>query len=461
MQSLRLLFATIVLASGISSYSLGAELPAAEEVDELAEPLIHSGSVVGMVVGLSLDGERLIRSYGSTAPEGEVIPDERTLFEIGSVTKTFTALLLAMAVERGELQLDDIVADYLPDDIDGLQRKEEAVRLVHLATHTSGLARMPSNFAPADPLNPYADYTVDQLYEYLRGVRLRRTPGEKYVYSNLAVGLLGHILAEQADMPYEALVVSRVCDPLELADTRIDLSGDLGERLAPGHTADGDPQPNWDLPTLAGAGALRSSVHDLLAYCDANLTPAATPFAEAIASTHVARHDIEEGGRIALGWHVETESDFLWHTGGTGGYRAFVAFCPSQQLAVVVLANTATDIVDKLGSELGKLLLEEPVEPIALRTPVTIDPAELDAYVGRYELTPLAVLDVRRDGDRLMAQLTGQGAYRLYPEATDEFFYRVVDAQITFQRDDDGQVVALVLHQNGQDHTAKKLPADD
>src|SRR4029453_3090616 len=135
-----------------------------------------------------------------------------------------------------------------------------------LATHTSGLPRLPSPFTPKNPANPYADYSVEDLYRFLSSHELRRDIGSQYEYSNLGGGLLGHVLARRAGMDYEALVRARITGPLGMNDTRIVLTPEMRGRLAAGHNAALKPVPNWDLPTLAGAGALRSTVNDLLKF---------------------------------------------------------------------------------------------------------------------------------------------------------------------------------------------------
>ena len=209
----------------------------------------------GIVVGL-LDpsGARRIIAVGV---------DQAAVFEIGSITKTFTASILADMVDHGEVRLDDPVAKYLPPSVRVPSRNGKQITLLDLATQSSGLPRMPSNFTPKDSLNPYADYTVQQMYAFLSSYALTRDVGAEYEYSNLGVGLLGHALALKAGTSYEALVRQRILGPLGMHETAITLTPALRARLAPGHEIDGRVVPNWDLPTFAGAGALRSTVRDM------------------------------------------------------------------------------------------------------------------------------------------------------------------------------------------------------
>ena len=194
-----------------------------------------------------------------------------TIFEIGSATKVFTSLLLADMVQRGEVALNDPVAKFLPAGVSVPERNGRQITLVDLATHTSGLPRLPANLNPKDPNNPYADYTPEQLYQFLSSYQLPRDIGAQYEYSNLGGGLLGFALARRAGMSYEALVKSRICDPLGMKDTGITLTPEMKARFAVGHDQGLARVENWDLPTLAGAGALRSTANDLLAFVSANI----------------------------------------------------------------------------------------------------------------------------------------------------------------------------------------------
>jgi len=302
----------------------------------------HQG--VGIAVGVIDPAGRRVVAYGKTAKDGKAV-DAETLFEIGSVTKVFTSLLLADMVQRGEVALTDPVSKYLPPNVKMPERGGKKITLIDLATHTSGLPRLPSNFNPKDPANPYADYTVAQLYEFLATVQLTRDIGSKYEYSNLGGGLLGHALARRAGTDYETLVRTRILEPLAMKNTAITLSKSMKDRLATGHDAALQPVSNWDLPTLAGAGALRSTANDLLTFAGANLGIAKSPLASSMASMLATRRPTGIPGLdIALGWHISTINghEIVWHNGGTGGYRTWIGFDPKSRTGVVVLSNTST-----------------------------------------------------------------------------------------------------------------------
>jgi CubicO group peptidase (beta-lactamase class C family) len=283
-----------------------------------------------------------------------------TLFEIGSVTKTFTGSLLAEMVARGEVKLDDPVAKYLPANVHVPSRGGKQITLLDLATQSSGLPRLPANMHPADFGNPYADYTVEQLYEFLNSYKLTRDIGEKYEYSNVGVGLLGYVLSLRAGKPYSELVRERILEPLGMHDTMIELTADAKKRMAQGFDGLGTPVRLWDLPTLAGMGGLRSTANDMLKYLAANLDVNSKPLGQILASARLPRRDIDSrGNRIGLTWHVVNAygTTITWHNGGTGGFHSYIGMDEARQRGVIVLTNSVISADD-----IGFHLLEPKIE---------------------------------------------------------------------------------------------------
>ena len=449
-----------VLLAPVAAAAQAASLPADEEVRQILTRLVETEQrAVGIVVGL-VDGRgRRVVGHGRLAAGDPRVPDADTVFEIGSVTKVFTAVVLADMVEGGEVGLDAPVRRLLGPDASLPSRDGVEITPLHLATHSSGLPRLPDNLDPADFENPYADYTEADLMAFLSSYDLRRPVGESVVYSNLGAGLLGHALAVRAGADYETLVTGRVLDPLGMTDTRIELTPSARERLAAGHGFSLEPAASWDMPALAGAGALRSTANDLLGFLEANLGLRESRLDAVLRATHESRRSFEPPSTdIGLGWLIRTGHgrEFRWHSGGTGGYRSFIGFDGEAGVGVVVLSNAARNVTD-LGFHLldPRFALTETAQP---RTEVDLDPAVYDQYVGRYQLVRGVNITVTRDGDGLFAQLTGQQRFEVFPESEDEFFLRVVDARITFGRDGAGAVDHLVLHQNGVDQRAVRLP---
>ncbi len=417
---------------------------------------------IGIVAGVIDAKGRRVVAYGSLAKDDKRPLNGDTVFEIGSMTKVFTSLVLMDMAQKGEVAVTDPVSKYLPPGVKLPERNDRKITLQDLSTQISGLPRMPSNMRPKDMLNPYADYSVEQLYQFLSGYQLTRDIGAKYEYSNLGVGLLGHVLSLRAGMDYEALVRSRICDPLGMSSTRVTLSPDMKARLAIGHSATLNAVPNWDLPTLAGAGALRSSANDLLIFLAANLGYIKTPLAAAMAAEVSIRRPTDTPNiEIAYGWHLQTKdgNSIIWHNGGTGGYRTFMGYDPKRGVGVAVLSNLSTP---QGPDDIGRHLLDASypllkIAPPQERKEITLDPKTLDRYVGKYQLGPGAILSVSRDGDRLFGQLTGQPNFQLFPESERKFFLKVVDAQITFDIDPQGKTTQATLHQNGRDAPAKRV----
>jgi CubicO group peptidase (beta-lactamase class C family) len=312
---------------------------------------------------------------------------------------------------------------------------------------------------------------VAQLYEFLSSYELPRDIGSQYEYSNLGGGLLGHVLTLRAGMDYEALVGARITAPLDMKSTGVALTPEMKARMAAGHDDKLKPVANWDLPTLAGAGALRSTANDMLTFLAANLGYQKTPLAPAMAAMlDVRRPSGRPGLEVALAWHIYSTplysippgSTVIWHNGGTGGYRSFIGYDPKTRIGVVVLANAETAAgVDDIGLHLlnpkAPLLNASAFLPAKERKQVAVDPKLFDRYAGRYQLAPNFVLTITREGERLFAQATGQPKFELFAEGEKEYFLKAVDAQITFEVDAGGAVNQLVLHQGGQNVPAKRI----
>ena len=458
------LLRTIAMVA-ISTSSLFAQSePKAWTVDEVQQILKQRVDVdkqcIGIAVGIIDSKGNQFIGYGSLRKNAAPVkPNADTVFEIGSATKVFTTLLLADMVGRGEVALSDPASKFLPKTVSMPKFEGREITLLDLATHTSALPSLPDNFAPADGLNPYADYTVEQLYAALSNCKLTRANGKQYEYSNLGMGLLGHILALRAGVDYENLVVDRITKPLGMKDTSISLSGEMKKRLAFGHSNTLEEVKNWDLPTLAGAGALRSTVRDMVRFVEANLGKTASTLSDAMALQAETRFPAGAANlSIALGWHKlrSKAGEITWHNGQTGGYHSFVGFDKKRGVGVVVLANTAADIDD-----IGLHVLDRglPLRTIVAkkeRTAIEVDPKILETYVGEYELVPTFVITITKEGNQLMLQATGQPKFEIFAEAETKFFLKVVDAQITFLKDAKGKVNELILHQGGANQPAKK-----
>ena len=440
--------------------------------DEIREILVkridQQKQAVGIVVGVSEPAGRRVVSYGNLANGDPRTLDGDTIFEIGSVTKVFTSLLLADMVNRKEVTLDDPAAKYLPENVRMPERSGKSITLLDLSTHSSGLPPLPSN------LKPEVDYSMEDLYRFLSGYTLTRDPGSEYEYSNLGAGLLGHLLACRAGKDYESLIRSRIARPLSMPDTGVTLSSSMNQRMATGHNAMLTPVANSDLPTpLAGAGALRSSANDMLTFLEAFLGYKESPLAPAMRAMLELRRPAGQA-MIGLGWIIMSVHgrEIVGHNGATGGFRSFVGYALQERIGVVVLSNASTATgIDDIGFHLlnPKAPLANP-EPPKQRTEIRIDTRLLDNYTGRYQVAPSLIFEITRDGDRLFAQgfaqlphnrpgdLTGLPKFELFAEGEKNFFARVADHQFTFETGPEGRATSLILHRAGRDMPGARLP---
>ncbi len=329
--------------------------PAQPELTALLEARVRERRAGGIAVGvLEADG-RTTLAFAGDAGEGARPLGGRSGFEIGSITKTFTGILLAEMVRTGEVRYDDPVARYLPAGVRVPSLNGREITLLDLATHHSGLPAVPDNMDPADPYNPYADYSVAQMYAFLSGFQPEREAGASYRYSNIGFGLLGHALARAANSEFDKLVRVRILEPLRMEGTAIDLGGGLGEWMAKGHNKEGEIVPYWDLPTLAGAGAYRSNLGDLMRFLAANVRAPKSDLERSMRATHWVQRTVTDttANRIGthamgMGWQIRSRGgpSIVWKDGGTAGFQTFIGFDPERRIGVVVLANAAIEVDD-------------------------------------------------------------------------------------------------------------------
>ncbi len=370
--------------------------------------------------------------------------DEHSLFQVGSVTKTFTATLLATMVLDGEVKLDDPIAKYLPPGVHAPTRDGRAITLLDLAEQRSGLPRMPANMSVATMTGPqpYETYDTQAMFAFLSGYTLPRDPGAQFEYSNYGAGLLGQLLANRAHMTYAALLRKRVLAPLGMNDTTLAVTATQASRFTVGRDANGDAVPAWRFAALAPAGAIISSIADLTKYARCNM--GAGPLAKACLFAQAPRAPIP-GNRIGLIWWTDDATKIIHHGGDTVNYHAGIAIAPDRKSAAIVLENGG------IGAEDLTFNLLVPTRPIAkAREERLLDNAVLGPYVGTYvnETAKLTYAVTARDG-RLLMQLTAQGVERVFPTSPDEFAYHDVDARVKFVRDATNAPVAVVLTQDG------------
>ena len=324
---------------------------------------LSAASSAGVAIGVVRNGVPRVFAWGSATAD--------SIFEIGSITKTFTGLVLAQMVAQGKVRLDEPVRELLPPGTVARPQGPE-ITLLDLVTQHSGLPRLPDNLAPADPDDPYSDYRALNLYQFLAGHGVAKPADTPFLYSNLGLGLLGQALADRAGTTYAKLVSNEVIVPLQLADTGVSLSAGQQARFIQGHTFDNRPARAWDIDALAGAGALRSTAADMLTYLEANLHPqslvtggagARRTLAAAITQSQQLRADAG-ANKIAFAWFYNPQTKDYWHNGATGGYSSFAFFNLQGDYAGVVLMNrsvgTQASLADLIGQHISERFAGQP-----------------------------------------------------------------------------------------------------
>ena len=310
----------------------------------------------GAIVAIHENGETNYYPVGYADDEKKPI-DKYTLFEIGSISKTFTTLLMAKAVSEGKINLEDPINKYLPDTLRLADFKGEKITIKSLANATSGLPRMPENFSPRDENNPYIDYTVKELLEFLNTYELKRAPYETYEYSNLGMGLLGYILTIVYEKPYNEILKENILDPLNMNRTSVNYVKKLDDNISVGYNASSPdkltPTSYWewtDESVLVGAGGIISCADDLMKYLKAQTGLVKFDLEEEMTLTQRPTKDTGEPNmQIGLGWHIKN-GKIIWHGGGTGGFRTFAGIDKASEKIVLILANSDVPISD-LGFE--------------------------------------------------------------------------------------------------------------
>ncbi|MEM8963447.1 MAG: serine hydrolase [Acidobacteriota bacterium] len=495
---------------------------------------VASGDVEAIAAAIVEKGEVRVLAAGSATAE--------TQFQIGSVTKPFTNLLLAEMVATGDVTYETTVGSILGESFQPENVALREITLLDLATHTSGLPRLPVNFAPSGP-DPYASYGVDELMAGLQTTRAKQPLGDFYAYSNFGAGLLGHLLGRVDGSGYAEALQARVLKPLGLDNTSFVPRDGHAEAFTGGQRV-----ASWTFQdSTAAAGALWSTVGDLAKVIQAYVLTDKPAQTDKPRFRHDTAKDFaitSDAGPFAVTpvWHVAGEGLF-WHNGRTAGHGGFLGFRPETGEGVVILVAGDADVTGQglrfLGHESGetaatgavderlfgqyrltpafglgifaeqdvlkvqatgqgafelhpvndewyalgmidasiRLVTEgdkvvavelaqggalqraekvADVADVASRQSVEMSREALAEYVGTYALAPGVVFTLRLGDDGLEAQITGQSFLPIYPQGDDVFFYKVVDAELHFERGEGGVIEALVLHQGGLEQRAER-----
>lgn len=404
----------------------------------------------------TISGERSRTYLVRGSHEGAFPLDDRTLFETGSVGKTFVATLLAQMVLSGAVRLNDPIQKYLPPGVTAPTYKGIPITLASLAEHRSGLPDAPPNLPSRDPSDPYAGYTLGMLYSALDHYKLTRAPGARYEYSNFAYGLLGQLLANRAHEPFAALVDERILQPLGMKDTVVIGSPVSKRRLAPAFTYGGQPQGAWDLGALSPAGSMESNLHNMLAYLRANMNAPAGALGRAMSFAQQSRVPEDSEDTLGLAWETNREYHFVHKAGGTGGYSAWIIFDRRMHYGMMILVNVPNS------ADLGQLV-QHIIMPARYSAPTewALVRKEPSPYSGTYPISengPHFALSVFKYKGKLYVQSPQSSPEQLNEIKDGRFSWDRIKAIITFNRDAEGKVTGFTLLQNGEITKAKRQP---
>ena len=422
-----------------------------KKVKNTIKQRVDFGLLKGISIAVSDSSGVSFYSEGLTSEKNGNQVDENTQFEIGSISKTFTASLFVDAVIRGEVGLNDSINQYLFPVLEN--RNLDGITLTALANHHSGLDRMPNNFSPTDPLNPYADYTIENLYTYLKGLDKSELSTGHYQYSNTGAGLLAHTLELATATDFTTLLKSRITDKLEMRNTTTSLSNNQ-EQLAKGHN--GGVASNWTFDSLIGAGGILSSAKDMMIYLQSQFNTSDLQLKSAFSKTRtISKTKIFGKTSIGLGWFIEqqpAELAIVYHDGNTNGYWSFAGFLADGSKAVVVLSNSGNENINDIGLHLLNSSYQLATAPSHQEVRVKVN--QLKSYVGTYSNIDGLQFEVSLDGENLKVALNSQKAFPIYASAENKFFYRDLRAEISFDTYKDKPT--LTLYQDGEKYMAQK-----
>jgi CubicO group peptidase (beta-lactamase class C family) len=316
-----------------------------QKIDSIVKNYLDNPANYGLSIAICRDKQVTYYNFGSLKKGVKQAPTNKTIYEIGSISKTFTGIMFAKAILDKKMNLNDPVKNYLGEDYKNLSYKGKNIELVHLANHSGRIHRIPFDLMsqPGYDMNdPYKNYSKEMVLAYMKKIMPDTFPGAKSEYSNLGMGLLGIIEEKVYDKNYEELITENICKPLLMNDTKITIPSVDTARFAKGHDADGKQVSYWDLGALLGAGGIRSTTEDMMKYLRANMEETDP----AIKLSHQTTFK-DDRNNIGLAWHIVTTkkgNEMIWHNGRTGGFSSFCAFIKSKDLAVVVLGNSSNPV---------------------------------------------------------------------------------------------------------------------
>jgi CubicO group peptidase (beta-lactamase class C family) len=437
-------------------------------VEKTAAPLVDNRVADGLSIGY-IEGGRYGTVHLGTATEAKEKATNLTLYEIGSISKVFTGLLLADAVVRGEIDLNATADVTNQAGIRFPSRDGKSITWLDLSTHRAGLPRLPDNLPATNTANPYKNYGAKKAAAFLNQYKLPRAPGQSQEYSNFGTSVLGYLLAQKAGKSYHQVLREKIADPLQMTDCAVLLSPDQTKRLATPHDRFGSATSPWTFADLPGAGGIHATLRDMMRFARAQMTPPSGKLGDAIELAW-KQHTKADGSGLAmgLGWMIAGDGQTRWHNGQTGGSHSALFINRDLKCAVIVLCNTAvTNEIDQLAIQMVQKAAGQEPQPKSKSMPsvpsdtasekLAIDAKLRSRLVGRYQLTPDFIFTVSDRDGHLMVAITNQPTQEVFPDSPTRWSYRSVDATLEFQLPKTGPAKSLILHQNGIQQTAHRL----
>lgn len=456
----------LALAFSCTSYSIAqsstepiTDQEYSDIVAKQVQPAIDAEVFPGAMIAIYNNGQTHFIPMGTLNYDQDQSPTIDTLFEIGSISKVITGVLFADATRRDEVSRDTIVNDLLPDGTRVKWRPDEPLLLWHLTTHTSGWPTAPVNLVPADGERPFSGYTQDMMFDAINLMLPKQAPGKEFAYSNFAVGLLGTLIANNADSvnkgDYEALVKERILSPLNIDDFTIELNDEQIKRLAP-PTVGGRNTKAWGKTgPMDPCGMWVSNAPGLLKFAVANLKAFDDSGEDITESLRLAREPLykseEMRQQVCSGWFIARDGQGYWHNGMTGGFSSFMGLNRELDLAVVVLANGAGFETTVVGEKILQSIAGMNPDPIVIEIQEKLESSYTDRLVGIYRASLGFDMTISASRGKLFAQITGQQALELAQVAENRFKIKLVDAQLGFDVPENGNATSVTLFQNGME----------
>jgi CubicO group peptidase (beta-lactamase class C family) len=413
-------------------------------MEEVIQSYVSSNQFMGAILVARNDQILLDKGYGYANLEWQVPNSPDTKFRLGSITKQFTAACVLLLEERGKLKTDDLVKKYLPD----APAAWDHITIYNLLTHTSGIP----NFTefPDYHASEATPTTPEQLVARFRGKPLDFQPGEDWRYSNSNYVLLGYLIEKITGQRYQDFVEENLFKPLGMQNSGYDSNTAMIPHRAAGYAPGPSGPVNAgyvDMSIPFSAGALYSTTHNLLRWEQGLFAGKLLSVESFEKMTTSYKRDYACG----LTAYTVNGHKVIAHGGGINGFSTMLAYYPDDKLTVIVLGNIESGAPAEIASSLAAIAHGEKVILPSERKAVPVQPDRLAKYVGTYELSPNYSIVITLEGNQLMAQATNQPKFAIFPESDTKFFYKVVDAQLEFFKNDQGQITHLVLHQGGQD----------